>query len=1594
MKKKNHSLCKLAIFLLPLLLILIPLISCNNILAPVVTVAINDTVGAPGDTVLVPIYTSRVTGLNILSCDVLVTFNDDILNVVKVVAGDIVPSGWSVESHSSPELAITMNGTAPLRGNSTLVNIYFVVSDKASPGDTCTLRLQRCAFNECNVLSALNSGLFGVIQKYYGISGYVRQPNDTPVDNVMMVLSGDSADTVYTDSVGYYEFSLIVGNYTVRPKKSYWEFEPSERGYSPLKVSLTNQNYVGTQIPPITVLLPDTSGAPGDTVVIPINVGDVTGQNIVACDITLSFDASILTALDASLGELPSGWLIQSNSTPGQIVIAMAGTTPLSGSGSLVNIPFVVAQTASSGDTTTIHFADCSFNEGTVPSDTYDGLFTVSTELYSISGYVRESDNTPITNVKMVLSGHVSDTIYTDVSGYYEFSSLATGNYTVTPSKLSWTFEPISRSYTALSANQTDQDYVGTVIVEQYSISGYVRDAASAPIDNVMMVLSGDTTDTVYTDVSGYYEFSSLVTGNYTVTPSKLGWTFEPVSRSYAPLSANQTDQDYVGTVIVEQYSISGYVRDAASTPIDNVMMVLTGDTTDTVYTDVSGYYEFSGLVTGTYMVTPSKLGWTFEPVYRTYVPLSANQTDQDYVGTVIVWQYNISGYVRDAASAPIDNVKMVLSGDASDTVYTDVSGYYEFTNLVTGDYTVTPSKFGWVFEPTHREYVSLNANQTNQNYVGTQIPIATLSIPDTSGTLGDTIIIPIRISDVTGLGIVGCDITLTFDSNILTALSASVGDVVSGGWLINSFPTPGQIVIAMAGTTPLSGSGNLALIPFVVSQTASPGDTTVIQFVRCLLNEGAISCDAHDGLFTVTTVPTYSISGYVRQSDYTPIADAMMVLSEDASDTVYSDVGGYYEFSGLVAGNYTVTPSKLGWTFEPVFRSYAPLSANQANQNYIGTAIPSVDVWIADTSGTPGDTVVIPINVGDVADRGVIACDITIIFNANVLTALDASLGDIVPTNWLIQSYTTPGQIAIAISGTTPLSDSGVLTTIPFVVSETALPGNTSALHFLECLLNEGNVPSYTEDGLFTVIAKRYSISGYVRTSDDVPIENVTMVLSGDFLDTMYTNVIGYYEFDGLLAGNYTVTPSKLTWRFEPNYRVYTPLNSNQIDQNYTGIPIPPVNVWIPDTSGSPPDTVVVPIKIGDVAGRDVVACDITVTYDASVLTALDASLGGAVPAGWSIASYSDVGQITIAMAGTTPLSESGNLAMIPFVISESATDGATSPMHFANCVLNEGNVPVNTDDGVFTVSFMYYSISGYVKKEDDMPLGGVEMIISGDASDTVYTNSSGYYEIDSLFKGAYTFTPHKPGWRFEPTLRNYCPLDEDQVNQNYTGIPLIYDIKGEVKDTLGNPLTNVMLVLTGATSDTQYTDIKGRYKFQDLLYGYYAVTPEKCGWLFEPEYRDYTPLSANIMGQDYTGIPITPVDVWLPDTTKCATGDTVDVPIYIGDVTNLKVTKIDIKLTFDKKNLAALNAYWGDIYLSGWQLESYPSAGQIIITLTGTVPICCGGDIIVKVPFVVDERAIPCQLINVHFEICEFNEGCVPTNPKDGGIKIIPGL
>jgi hypothetical protein len=61
----------------------------------------------------------------------------------------------------------------------------------------------------------------------------------------------------------------------------------------------------------------------------------------------------------------------------------------------------------------------------------------------------------------------------------------------------------------------------------------------------------------------------------------------------------------------------------------------------------------------------------------------------------------------------PTQGVTVALSGSASSSTTTDVNGNYAFTNLASGNYTVTPTSGSLVFCPTSATFNNLVAPQT-----------------------------------------------------------------------------------------------------------------------------------------------------------------------------------------------------------------------------------------------------------------------------------------------------------------------------------------------------------------------------------------------------------------------------------------------------------------------------------------------------------------------------------------------------------------------------------------------------------------------------------------------------------------------------------------------------------------------------------------------------------------------------------------------------------------------------------------------------------------------------------------------------------------
>jgi Carboxypeptidase regulatory-like domain/FG-GAP-like repeat/BNR repeat-like domain len=102
------------------------------------------------------------------------------------------------------------------------------------------------------------------------------------------------------------------------------------------------------------------------------------------------------------------------------------------------------------------------------------------------------------------------------------------------------------------TVNDVTVCYNVTAPATVFSIGGQVIDLLSGnPISGVMMTLSGSQSANTSTDGSGNYSFAGLAAGgNYTVTPAKANYAFNPASRTYNSLATNQPSTNFVGRVV------------------------------------------------------------------------------------------------------------------------------------------------------------------------------------------------------------------------------------------------------------------------------------------------------------------------------------------------------------------------------------------------------------------------------------------------------------------------------------------------------------------------------------------------------------------------------------------------------------------------------------------------------------------------------------------------------------------------------------------------------------------------------------------------------------------------------------------------------------------------------------------------------------------------------------------------------------------------------------------------------------------------------------------------------------------------------------
>lgn len=247
-------------------------------------------------------------------------------------------------------------------------------------------------------------------------------------------------------------------------------------------------------------------------------------------------------------------------------------------------------------------------------------LFTSVVNTYSISGTVAGRGGATVT-----LSGAENASTTADASGNYSFSGLPNGNYTVTPFQSGTAFIPTSLAVTINNANLAGVSF--TAASTTYSISGAINGGGGASI-----TLAGPSSATAIADSFGNFAFTSLINGNYTVSPTKAGFTITPLVQAVTINGASLTSVNFTATVASTTYLLSGTITPASVG--SGATVTLSGAASAVTTADAGGNFSFSTVSNGSYTVTPTSSTATFSPATRTVTINLADVTGVAFTGT------------------------------------------------------------------------------------------------------------------------------------------------------------------------------------------------------------------------------------------------------------------------------------------------------------------------------------------------------------------------------------------------------------------------------------------------------------------------------------------------------------------------------------------------------------------------------------------------------------------------------------------------------------------------------------------------------------------------------------------------------------------------------------------------------------------------------------------------------------------------------------------------------------------------------------------------------------------------------------------------
>jgi CSLREA domain-containing protein len=539
-----------------------------------------------------------------------------------------------------------------------------------------------------------------------------------------------------------------------------------------------------------------------------------------------------------------------------------------------------------------------------------------------------------------------------------------------------------------------------------------------------------------------------------------------------------------------------------------------------------------------------------------------------------------------------------------------------------------------------------------------------------------------------------------------------------------------------------------------------------------------------------------YAIGGTILRPDSTPLSGATVNLAGSQNGSVTTNTSGQYIFTDLAPnGNYSVTPVAIGYTFEPISRQYASLSANVANANFAATPAPSRQLRVVGGNATPGQPVTAIVELVAQGDENSIGFSMN--FNQSILSNPIVALNPDAASASLIVNDTEAGSGRLGVilalpSGSAFSAGTRSLLTITFATAATNQ--YSSPLTFADtpvqrqiANVNADPLPSTYTDGSVT-FAQGWEADVAPRPTGNstgtITVADFTQV--GRFaagLDTNY-QLNEFQRADcapRLTLGNGQITVSDYTQAgryaasLDPTALAggqYAPRFAVENETKWDDVGAV-TQVRVVNTFTSPGQQVTVTIMTDAQGGEN--GFGFTLDYDPSRLSTPVVQLGSGVPAGTTlIPNTMTAGKVGVVLGlpfgvGLTPGTK--ELVTIRFNVAIGAVGlvnltFSDSPVVREVSDINSNVLASNFTGGTVTISAPTaagVNVGGRVVGDTGFGVPGAVVTVTdslGNSRSTL-TNPFGYYRFGNVRIGEfYVFTVTSKRFSFEP--RTVFVVDE----------------------------------------------------------------------------------------------------------------------------------------------------------------------------------------------------------------------------------------